>query len=124
MSRHALLTLLILAALTATSSFAEPHDYLSTTVTRWADPSRQPMTYEQYLAAHPASEFRYRIADYSPGLTDDPLGIVVIVNEYLYPNIETSITQYCADLLAGGYSYTVYHLNSATDTLFLVIIFS
>jgi len=114
MSRHALLTLLILAALTASSSLAEPFNYLNTTVTHWADPNSQPMTYEQYLAANPVTEFNYRMTDYSPSLTDDPLGIVVIVNETLYLQIETSITQYCADLLAGGYSYIVYQTSGGT----------
>ena len=114
MIRLVLLTLSYISIIATSMVIAEPYNYLNTTVTRWADPDRRPMTYREYLESYPLMDFNYRLVNFSAGMTDDPLPFVVIVNDSLYYQVEESILQYCADLTADGYGYSVYTASGGT----------
>ena len=96
------------------SVFAAPYNYYNTEVTRWSDPYHTPMTYEEYLAQYPVQPFHYTEIDRFYGWTDDPLPFVVMVNETLYPQIESSIDTYCADLASDGFAYVLYTTQGGT----------
>jgi len=88
-------------------SFAGYTDPTTVTVTRWADPTTQPITYEEYIASrHFAESFNSTMVYASSALGE--MDICIVVNEDLYPLIETSLNTYFADLEGEGYLLQVY----------------
>jgi hypothetical protein len=79
----------------------------SITVTRWADPTTKPITYDEYMASRTFAEsFNPRLVYTSTILSE--MDICIVVNENLYPLIQTSLNTYFADLEREGYLLHVY----------------
>ena len=88
-------------------SFAGYTDPATVTVTRWADPNTEPITYEEYIASrHFAESFNSTVVYASSALGE--MDICIVVNEDLYPLIETSLNTFFDDLEREGYLLHVY----------------
>ncbi len=112
------LVVLIVFLLFAISALvhAEPYNYFDTKALEWADPTRQPMTYEQYLARNPILPFQYELLYEPSSVSEDTLLFLIVVNGALYPQVDSSITRYITDLEAESFApilYTSYGGTSA-----------
>ena len=94
----------------AGNALSAPYDYLNTEVTRWADPTREPLTYEEYIRDNPIQPFQFTLVS----ATDDTLPFVIIVNTTLYPQISASIDQYMSDLQAEDFAPVLYTAQGGT----------
>ncbi|MCX6641307.1 MAG: T9SS type A sorting domain-containing protein [bacterium] len=97
-------------------AFAQSYDYLHTQVTRWADPTRQPLSYQDYLLLNPPKPFESKLIGRWAGVADDPLPFVIVVNTTLYPQITMAVNQYIADLTAENYQAILYTSQGGTPT--------
>ncbi len=114
------LCLVLLPFLLIASASAEDAtiDYAAMAKTRWVHPAdRPPFSYHQWLSAHPVVEsFTAQPVQLSPQSTGpaDGSDILICVNQSLYPQIQTSLDQYTADLTAEGYTVTAYTTEGGT----------
>lgn len=96
-------------------------DYDSIPITRWVDPEgSQPLSYQQWQARtgqpNPfTSELIYKSATLKDG---DSGKCCLIVNDSLYPLIQTSLDQYIDDLTAEGYEVELHTSSGGTYETF------
>lgn len=92
-------------------------DYKKINPLRWMDPTRNPMTYQEY---NDSREFARRLDAnliYSGGKGNTP--ICILINTNLQPQIQAKFSVYLADLEADGYSVDVYTANNDGDVVAL-----
>ncbi len=120
--------LMVLVALLMISinSYAQDRsdfDYRNINLLRWMDPYQNPITYQEYMSRRKfASEFNpARI--YSSHKGDTP--ICIVINDLLYPSIQSSFSVFVADLENEGYSPNVYTaLNNGDEVALKKILIS
>jgi|GEM_PF-7112616 len=115
-----ILTLVILeVVIFVNSGFGQ--DYDSIPITRWVDPEgRQPLSYLQWQARiEQPGPFTSELVYKSAPLKDDDSGkCCLVVNDSLYPLIQTLLDQYITDLTAEGYEVEVHTSSGGTYETF------
>jgi len=108
--------ILCLAGVLALPEAAPANAYQDTERLRWAGPpGTGPGSYEEFVAAHglhrpPPLKIRFTQQPEGKSLDNH---VLVVVEEGLYPQIETALLEYVSDLEFQGYAVTV-----VTDTAF------
>lgn len=87
---------------------AEPYDYFDTKALQWADPAREPLSYEQYLARHPLLPFQCNLILGVTHAVDDTLPFLIVVNASLYSQVDSAIARYIADIRADNFAPILY----------------
>jgi hypothetical protein len=88
-------------------------DYENTVVTRWADPTTRPETYQEYISSRGfADDLTPQIVYRSP-VDGDP--VMIVVNQILYLQIDSSLTAWLEDLEKEGYQPIVYLAMNNND---------
>ncbi|MBN1211298.1 MAG: hypothetical protein JXA92_01865 [candidate division Zixibacteria bacterium] len=114
-----LIVIVVLILLAVNSILGQ--DYDSIPITRWADPrGSQPLSYEQWQTrVGQPGPFKNKSVYKSAPLKDGDSGkCCLVVNDSLYPLIQTSLNQYIADLTAEGYEVEVHTSSGGTAQTF------
>jgi hypothetical protein len=90
-------------------------DWRKVTRLRWMDPSRDPITYREYLASRQfATELEAQLV-YTGGKGDTP--ICIVINNLLYLAVTGSFSTFVSDLELDGYAPNIYTaLNDGDET--------
>jgi hypothetical protein len=85
---------------------------------QWYSPNGElPGTYTDYLKNHPISSARFSTPDVSNAKgSSQNYSLAILVNETLYPAIQTSLTHYLADLDLEGYSTFLQTVSGGTPS--------
>jgi len=86
---------------------------------KWADPNSSPMTYEEFIAAHPETPFvllsEETFGPAGKGRNGGGTGLfLLLVNSDLKPDIQVSLDEYVADIVDEGYTVTVLSMSGGT----------
>lgn len=88
-------------------------------VTRWVDSSGgKPITYQEYYSLHPKTTLPFEInleKITTPDIGDSSL-IFIMVNSFLYAEVDSSIAQYIQDLGEDGYWVRLYTSSGGTPS--------
>ena len=100
-------SILIILFSTGLLSAQRNFDPRSIPVTRWVDPDTKPISYDDYCASRSfAPDARIRLLRSGTATTTGLIDI--IVNQHLYPQIESVLNIYIVDLALEGYQVNLY----------------
>ncbi len=107
--------ILILIFLSSSTIIAQrSYDWEDIPLTRWLDTTRTPITYNEYnWNRNFADDANIKIIRQS--ITTDDQMIDIIINEDLYPLIETSLDTFFYDLQLDGYALNIYTAAETSD---------